>query len=45
MTLFNKTLILLIDYSVTVRTEVFRHSAEEKAEFIKDFLIAIGVKK
>ncbi|CAG2113591.1 unnamed protein product [Medioppia subpectinata] len=33
------------DYSVTIKTDIFRHSAEEKTEFIKDFLRAIGINR
>lgn len=31
------------DFSLTIKTKVFRHSAEEKYHFIKDFLKAINV--
>ncbi|RWS26338.1 DUF1057 domain containing protein-like protein [Leptotrombidium deliense] len=33
------------NYCITETTKVFRHSADEKAEYIKDFLDAIAVKK
>jgi len=33
------------DYKATIRTQVFRHSAEEKAEFVKRFLETIKVEK
>nr|XP_027204498.1 uncharacterized protein LOC113798201 [Dermatophagoides pteronyssinus] len=32
------------DINITIQTKVFRHSAEEKFEYIKDFLRAINVK-
>ncbi|RWS04959.1 DUF1057 domain containing protein-like protein [Dinothrombium tinctorium] len=33
------------DYCITEKTKVFRHSAEEKAEYIKDFLKHINVSR
>ena len=34
-----------IAYEVTVATKVFRHSAQEKKEYVKDFIKAIGLTK
>ncbi|KAF7493312.1 hypothetical protein SSS_07981 [Sarcoptes scabiei] len=33
------------DFKLTIQTKVFRHSSEEKFQFVKDFLLAINVKR
>lgn len=45
----NKNIRIIVpnypDFNLTIQSKVFRHSAEEKFEFIKDFFKALNVKR